>query len=356
MIPIITFVVPAYTAQDTLERTIESILHQTDDRYLVILVNDGSTDRTHEICEQYAGQYADKITYVKQENRGLGGARNHGMEFVNTPYVSFLDSDDWLMPDYVEKISNCIASNKEEIEMILTLPKIYHEKSGVVREWYDEGLFHEIFSNDGVVINPQEEKRVYQFEVNFCRKVLNTDWLRKISFQFREQIKWEDVFPHFYLLSKCRHCMGVGSVGFYYRIGNSGQITASRGKDRLDMLCVFEDICEYVKKESREDICFPVMRVMVRFAIWGIRMSDTDTRRRLVKALHQFFIRLPKQYKKALRQGTRKNYAKADAMQYYLFLFAIEVKPLNWIFYDYLYQDIGERLVKKLLHAKERVA
>lgn len=134
-------------------------MHQTDYRYLVILVNDGSTDRTHEICEQYAGQYADRITYIKQENRGLGGARNHGMELVSTPYVSFLDSGDWLMPDYVEKIWNCIASNKEDVEKIMTLLRIYHEKSGVVREWYDEALFHKTFWKEGMVINPQEENR-----------------------------------------------------------------------------------------------------------------------------------------------------------------------------------------------------
>jgi glycosyltransferase involved in cell wall biosynthesis len=97
--PEITFVVPAYNTQHTISRTIDSILGQTDDRYRIIIVNDGSTDNTEKICEEYAKKYPQKINYVYQENRGLGGARNHGIQLTDTRYISFLDSDDWLMPD-----------------------------------------------------------------------------------------------------------------------------------------------------------------------------------------------------------------------------------------------------------------
>ena len=104
--------VPAYNAERTLARTIESILHQTDDRYKLILVNDGSTDRTDEICRSYLAEKNDKIRYIPQENRGLGGARNAGMRLIDTPYVSFLDSDDWLMPQYVEKLIRQLEGHK----------------------------------------------------------------------------------------------------------------------------------------------------------------------------------------------------------------------------------------------------
>lgn len=348
---------PAYNAEKTIARTIESILHQTDDRYKLILINDGSTDGTDGICRDYAAARTDKISYIFQENRGLGGARNHGMQLADTPYVSFLDSDDWLMPQFVERIlwhlEHCADP---DIEMILTLPVIFHEGSGAVGDWYDKTLFEKVFAQDGNVVNPAQHMELYRFEVNQCRKILQTDFVRRIHFTFREKVKWEDIYPHFYLLSQCTSCMGLGEVGFYYRIGNASQITASRGKDRLDFLIVFDDLLQYVDREGKKELLYPVMRVLIRFAIWCIRMADTDHRRLLVKKTHQLFRKLPWEYYRALFTGIRGSCSKADARQYLLFLAAIRFRPLNFIFYDYLWQDLCEKMIKKLLGAGERVA
>lgn len=353
----ITFVVPAYNAEATLERTISSILHQTDDRYKIVIVNDGSTDGTEEICKSYEKVYLDKITYLWQTSKGPGGARNSGMTLVETEYVSFLDSDDWLMPEYVENIIKQIDEYEDSsVEMIMTLPQIYHEGSKVVRDWYDKALFDKVFVKDGDIVNPQEEQRLYQFEVNICRKVLQMDFLRKINFSFREKMKWEDVYPHFYLLSQCKCCMGIGSVGFYYRVGGKGQITASRDRSRLDLLEVIRELQEYIENGNYENLRFPAMRIMVRFSIWGIRMTDGELRKELVKELHKVFRKLPKSYYKALQSATKNNYSKADASQYQLFMLAIRYKLFNIIFYDYLYQDIGEKIIKKILGAGQRVA
>lgn len=347
---------PAYNAEQTIARTIESILHQTDTRYKLIIINDGSTDHTEAICKRYLEGNEDKVHYLFQENRGLGGARNHGMRLVDTPYVSFLDSDDWIMPQYVEKIIWHLDKNKDKsVEMIMVLPQIFHEGSKVVKDWYDKTLFEEIFHEDGDVIDPREHTEIYGFEVNQCRKVLQMDFVKRIHFQFREKVKWEDVYPHFYLLSKCTVCMGIGETGFYYRVGGNNQITGSRGKDRLDLLVVLDDLLQYISDERRKDLYFPVMRVMIRFSIWCIRMADTDTRKILVEKLHGVFKKIPKAYYTAFKKGVRKSCSKADAMQYLLFLFAIRYKVLNFIFYDYLWQEIGEKAIKKLLRAGERV-
>ena len=120
----ITFVIPAYNAEKTLERTLDSILWQTDGRYRVVIVDDGSTDRTGQIGKGYAMRHPDRIRYIHQENKRQGGARNTGLRSVETAYVSFLDSDDWLMPEYVERITGALDAAREAPEMIMTLPKI----------------------------------------------------------------------------------------------------------------------------------------------------------------------------------------------------------------------------------------
>lgn len=276
------------------------------------------------------------------------------MKFVDTPYVSFLDSDDWLMPQYVEKIAYYVEQNRN-VEIIMVLPQIFHEGSRVVKAWYDKPLFEQIFPENGYIINPSECPGVYRLEVNFCRKIYKTEFVRAIRFEFREKIKWEDVHPHFYLLSSCTSCMGIGEVGFYYRIGGNNQITASRGADRLDLLYVFDDLLRFLADTENKQLYYPVMRVMVRFSIWCIRMSDTDTRRVLVEKLHDLFKKLPIAYCRALKKGVGENCSRSDAIQYLLFLTAIRCKGSNFIFYDYLWQEIGEKVIKKFLRTGERV-
>lgn len=141
---------------------------------------------------------SEKIKYIQQENKGLGGARNTGLDFACSEYISFLDSDDWLMPNYVETLIRCIGIYKDKKpEIILTLPKIYNENSKLICNWYDAILFKKIFEKDGQIKNPQKEKRLLCTDVNQCRKVLHLEYIQKINFRFREKVKWEDVYPHF---------------------------------------------------------------------------------------------------------------------------------------------------------------
>ena len=349
----ITFIIPAYQAEDTLRETIDSVLWQTDESWRMILVNDGSTDRTKEICLEYREQLPEKITYLSQSNKGLGCARNAGMALVKTRYMAFLDSDDRLMPNFVETIA--LYTRKHEPEVILTLPLIWHEGSQGVREWYDQPVFDKLFQRDGEMIVPSHTAQIYTLEVNVCRKILHRDFVRRTGFLFPESIKWEDVFPHFYLLSNCRSCMGIRSTGFYYRVGRKNQITALRGKDRLDILTIFPELLRYIEEGKREELRFGAMRLFVRFSIWCIKMTEGELRVQLVKELSSFFRRVPSSFYKALRKGAKNNYNKADRRQYALFLIAIRRPALRFVFYDYLYQEAMEKIVKKLLRAGERV-
>lgn len=351
---VITFVIPAYNAELTLERTLNSVLRQSDDRYRILLIDDGSVDGTAQIGKEYAEKYPQKIRYFFQENRGLGGARNTGLKLVETEYVSFLDSDDWLMADYVERILGQIEAAEKKPEIVMTLPTIWHEQSRAVQDWYDRELFLKIFPEDGRMVEPEKELRLYQFEVNVCRKVLQMEFVRRTHFSFREKVKWEDVYPHFYLLSQCRRCMGV-AVGFYYRIGSETQITACTGNDRMDIVPVFGDVVSYIERRH-EELIFPAMRVILRFSFWCIRMADVGTRKPLVKRLHSFYKKLPGRYFRILRRESRRWLPRKDAVQYALLSAALRWKPLSLLFYDYLWQEICEKLVKKVLKAKDRTA
>jgi glycosyltransferase involved in cell wall biosynthesis len=107
--PQVSVVIPAYNQAKYLESAIQSALSQTYQDFEVIVVDDGSTDNTPMV----AGKFGNHIQYIRQENRGLGGARNTGIRKAQGNYIALLDSDDQWLPDFLEKL---IASAKQKPE------------------------------------------------------------------------------------------------------------------------------------------------------------------------------------------------------------------------------------------------
>ena len=101
--PLISVIVPVYNNEKYVNRCIDSILNQTYTKLEVILVNDGSTDGSFKICEEWAKKDS-RIKIINQKNEGTSNARNHGMKVATGDYVSFVDNDDWLRPEMYEKM------------------------------------------------------------------------------------------------------------------------------------------------------------------------------------------------------------------------------------------------------------
>ncbi|OPY80117.1 MAG: putative glycosyltransferase EpsH [Syntrophorhabdus sp. PtaU1.Bin153] len=95
--PLVSIIIPTYNYGKYLARAIQSCLDQTHKHLEIIVIDDGSTDNTHEI----ARAFADKIIYVHQQNMGVSSARNHGLERARGDFISFLDADDYLTEDSV---------------------------------------------------------------------------------------------------------------------------------------------------------------------------------------------------------------------------------------------------------------
>jgi glycosyltransferase involved in cell wall biosynthesis len=94
--PRVSIITPAYNQGDYLAGAMRSVQQQTFGDFEHIIVNDGSTDHTHEVANSFVDA---RIRYIRQENKGLSGARNTGIQLARGTYVLFLDADDWLLPD-----------------------------------------------------------------------------------------------------------------------------------------------------------------------------------------------------------------------------------------------------------------
>lgn len=110
----VSVIVPIYNAEKYLRKCIDSLVAQTYRDVEIILINDGSIDRSSDICRDYNKKFSN-IVYIEQENKGEGGARNSGLKICKGDYVIFCDSDDELPPDSIEELMNNVCG----VEMVV---------------------------------------------------------------------------------------------------------------------------------------------------------------------------------------------------------------------------------------------
>lgn len=110
----ISIIIPIYNVAKWLPRCLSSVINQSYKNYEVILVNDGSTDKSEDICKRYL-EKDNRFRYFKKKNGGLSDARNYGLKFVNGKYVVFIDSDDFVEKDYLKKLYQRIKIDKSEL-------------------------------------------------------------------------------------------------------------------------------------------------------------------------------------------------------------------------------------------------
>ena len=117
---LISIIIPVYKVEKYIHRCVDSILAQTFTDFELILVDDGSPDNCGKICDEYA-EKDSRIVVIHQENGGLSAARNAGLDWVfehsDSQWISFVDSDDYVYPHYLEKLYQAVVENNTNISM-----------------------------------------------------------------------------------------------------------------------------------------------------------------------------------------------------------------------------------------------
>ena len=112
--PLISVIVPIYNTESCLRRCLDSLRSQTYDDLEIIMVDDGSSDGSAAIAGSFA-QQDTRFRYLHQENSGAGAARNAGLDRAQGAYLSFVDSDDWVSPDFIQKLYDALQTNHADI-------------------------------------------------------------------------------------------------------------------------------------------------------------------------------------------------------------------------------------------------
>lgn len=174
---LISVIVPIFNTANYLERVISSLVNQTYKNIEIILVNDGSTDASEEICRKFIQQH-DNIKYFYKENGGQGSARNLGLQKATGNYIMFVDSDDYIVLNAIELLYN--KAKEENAELVYCA----YRKGNINNYIYCSAIFNSKY----------DDKTNYLLEnAGPCNALISKELIDRIGFNFPEDIIYEDL-------------------------------------------------------------------------------------------------------------------------------------------------------------------
>ena len=159
----ISIIVPIYNAEKYIEKCVDSLLNQTKKELEFILINDGSTDGTHDILKSYKDK---RIKYFKNKNQGIGKTRNFGIEKATGKYIIFIDSDDYIEPTACEELYNKAKEEKADV-VVCDFYKVYDDGS-------KEDINLPSFKTSKLKDNPNNEF-IYKTKLRYKDSIDNLD-------------------------------------------------------------------------------------------------------------------------------------------------------------------------------------
>lgn len=233
----VSVIVPVYNVEKYLVYCIESILCQSFREFELVLIDDGSRDRSGLICDQYA-EADSRIIVIHKENGGLSDARNTGIAIARGEYITFIDSDDIVAQGYLKEMLDVVrktgadivqcenSRNQGELECWVGKEKIEVLKS--------QDILHEFF-------------RVHKPNVLACGKLYRTCLFENVRFPFG--LIDEDNFTTYKTFYRAKIFVAINCVLYYYRV-NSASITQKEfSKERLGIYNCVGEIRNYLKNE-----------------------------------------------------------------------------------------------------------
>ena len=219
----ITVIVPVYNVENYLNKCLDSIIKQTYKNLEIIVVNDGSTDNSGTICQEYA-QKDNRIIYVEKENGGQSEARNMGLDRMTGSYVTFVDSDDWVEADYVETLYQKITEYQADIAVGNYYS--YNEQEGIFCfHIFGSSYYEKVYDNVSIFENFYESEHMKNFAL-ICvgGKLYKSDLFRELRFEVGKLGEDGYLNQKIYLLAEKTIYLNKGLYAYRQREGSSSRI------------------------------------------------------------------------------------------------------------------------------------
>ena len=222
-LPLVSVIIPVYNVAPYLRECLESVIHQTYRRLQIILVDDGSTDDSGLICDEYSLK-DPRISVIHKQNQGLGAARNTGMQSADGKYIIFLDSDDYWDINAIEQLVS--VAEKDDLQVVVFSAEPFYDGA------YDfsTGRSYNHSAQNNIVKSGRESLSVAlnnkEYYEQACLRLYLLDYIRTNGFRFEEGVIHEDIsFSFFaYIYADRIECLGER---FYHRRYRPGSIMTS---------------------------------------------------------------------------------------------------------------------------------
>ncbi len=207
----VSVIIPCYNSEKYVRKAVDSALNQmTDYKIQVVLVDDGSLDCTGKILDEYGDR--ENVIVVHQENRGHSGARNTGLLYVDAKYIFFLDSDDYLLPNCIERLMKAAIKTDSDI-VEGSLQSFVDDDSAPIIDGY---------SGNG------RDKDTKDYNGFMCGKIYKAEVFDNLAYP--EGYWYEDGIYSYLIASRFTKLYSIDYPIYMYRMNNSGVSASSKGK------------------------------------------------------------------------------------------------------------------------------
>ena len=239
---LISIIVPVYNTEKYLKKSIDSIINQTYKNIEIILVNDGSTDNSKKICEEYKKK-DKRIRLINKENGGQGSAKNTGIQYATGNYIGFVDSDDYIDEDMYEVLYNLCIDNHAEISMI-AFNKVIDGKIMKTINFNEEIMVLDKFNAMKELLLDREIKS-YNWNKLYKKELFE-------EIKFSEELKYEDIEINAKLFTIINKLAYKKIPKYYYVQRNNSTVNCKSYNNLKDYVIVTQQRYDYLKERYKE--------------------------------------------------------------------------------------------------------
>ncbi len=248
----ISVIIPVYNVIQYLPECVEKIAKKSRYDIEIILIDDGSTDGSGELCDAYATKY-ENIKVLHKQNGGLGSARNVGLEFATGEYILFLDSDDYVEMSALEDLYE--KAQAQNLDILLFGANTFYEdeisSQNIPKQNYTRKCcLDKVYTGLEMIC---EEQKKGSYITSVCLRLYKLEYLRKYNRRFNEEIIHEDIDYSFFTLLNANRVQAY-EKNYYQRRYRSGSIiTASKLKKKFaGYQHVWQEYVKYINDTSND--------------------------------------------------------------------------------------------------------
>ena len=244
---LISVIIPVYQVQDYVEKCLRSVMEQTYNNIEIIVVDDGSKDNSYNICKKLSKEDS-RINIYRKKNGGLSDARNYGIEKSTGTYIYFLDSDDYILPDTIEKMYKAVKGKKNTISIMNTYV-VWKDKTEIKKNL----VYGELKSSDALLLLLQGKIPNYS-----CGKLFPRKFWDDIKFPVGEY--FEDIKTIYKIFYKSKYIISLDDVGYCY-VQRKGSITDEAKETRVDAINAYKEQLEFAKVNCKNAVPYIEYRI-----------------------------------------------------------------------------------------------